>query len=250
MFVTNSDREWEKFGKNDAYYGVLTEEKFRKSNITDDVKEYFFETGRNHIQSTLAQVRQHVDEDFIVKRALDFGCGVGRIAIPLAGIAESVTGVDISDSMLDEARSNSHTRALENIEFIKADETLSIVQGKYNFIHSFIVFQHIPVQRGEKVFSLLLDKLESGGVCVAHFTYGKASKLNRLTSFLSNHVPLAGNILNLLKGKHFSAPRMQMNDYNLNRLLSFIQREAVSNCFLDFTDHGGAFGVTLYFKKL
>ncbi|WP_444917106.1 class I SAM-dependent methyltransferase [Microbulbifer sp. JMSA003] len=250
MFIADSDKEWEKFGKEDAYYGVLTEEKFRKENLTDSAKQDFFKTGQSHVHNILTKVKQHVDDGFVVKRALDFGCGVGRVAIPLAYITEDVTGVDISDSMLMEAKKNSHEQGLKNIEFVKADEKLSLVQRKFNFIHSFIVFQHIPVKKGQRLFSLLLDKLESGGVCVAHFSYAKTSKLKRLTSFLSSTVPFSGNILNLLKGEPFMAPRMQMNNYDLNKLLSQIQREAMSHCYLDFTDHGGALGVTFYFKKL
>ena len=46
---------------------------------------------------------------------LDFGCGIGRVAIALAPLARQVLGVDISPAMLDEA----HRRAgaLPNVRF-------------------------------------------------------------------------------------------------------------------------------------
>ncbi len=80
-------------------------------------------------------------------RALDFGCGVGRLVIPLSKIAESVTGVDVSESMLNEAISNCDNQNVNNANFIKADDNLSMLSGKYDFIHSYIVFQHIPTKR-------------------------------------------------------------------------------------------------------
>ena len=37
-------------------------------------------------------------------RALDFGCGAGRLTRALAARFESVVGVDVADAMLDKAR--------------------------------------------------------------------------------------------------------------------------------------------------
>jgi hypothetical protein len=37
------------------------------------------------------------------------------------------------------------------------------LKGKYDFIHSYIVFQHIPVERGKRIFEKLLAHLETGG---------------------------------------------------------------------------------------
>ena len=48
MFNRNTDREWEKFGANDPYYGVLTHEKFHKANLTDENKKYI--DGLKYIQ--------------------------------------------------------------------------------------------------------------------------------------------------------------------------------------------------------
>lgn len=42
------------------------------------------------------------------RRILELGCGTGRVAIPIARDGHEVTGIDISDSMLDEARNKAH----------------------------------------------------------------------------------------------------------------------------------------------
>ena len=44
-------------------------------------------------------------------------------------------------------------------------------------------------------------------------------------------------------------PEMQMNPYNVNELLFFIQSQDIRNLYVEFTDHGGELGVFLYFQK-
>lgn len=51
---------------------------------------------------------------------LELGCGTGRVAIPLAKAGFSVTGIDISDSMLSQAKKKAETENVE-IEWIKGD---------------------------------------------------------------------------------------------------------------------------------
>ena len=51
---------------------------------------------------------------------LELGCGTGRLAIPLCRTGFAVTGTDVSDSMLREARQKSRQAHLE-IEWLKAD---------------------------------------------------------------------------------------------------------------------------------
>lgn len=41
---------------------------------------------------------------------------------------------------------------------------------------------------------------------------------------------------------------MQMNEYNINRVLEKIQGLGVKHCHLEFSDHDVK-GVTIYFKK-
>jgi 2-polyprenyl-3-methyl-5-hydroxy-6-metoxy-1,4-benzoquinol methylase len=138
MLYNNSDDEWEKFGKDDPYYGVVSDDKYRNTNLTTDAKEVFFMSGLDYVEHILQKIRQHINPVFSIKRALDFGCGVGRLVIPLSKLSENVTGIDISDSMLCEARKNCDSRDIKNVTLLKSDDCLSLLSGKYDFIHSFI----------------------------------------------------------------------------------------------------------------
>ena len=249
MFNSNTDSAWEKFGREDPYFGVLTKDKFRKTNITADNKQEFFESGYRHVDRLVKTIKGHIDPNFTVKRALDFGCGVGRIVIPLANVADYVVGVDVSESMLREAKRNCGTRSMRNVDFVKSDDQLSNLDGKFNFIHSFIVFQHIPVRRGESLFSNLLEFLDDGGVCAIHVTYEKSYSAKKLGPWIRENIPLAKYLVNLARGRRPTSPQMQMNSYYMNRLFSILQKAKISEFHAEFTDHEGALGAVLFFRK-
>ncbi len=249
MLKDTTDSEWEELGATDPYYSVITQERFRKDRLTDEARAEFFRSGQKYIDEVLDTIQRLIEPSFQPKRALDFGCGVGRLVIPLAGVAERVTGVDVSDSMLEEARRNCEARRIGNIDFVRSDDVLSRLTESYDFIHSIIVFQHIPVARGEILFGNLLDRLADGGVCVAHFTYGKTYAPKILGPWIKRHVPLTRAVINLLKGRNLNAPEMQMNDYDLNRLVRVMQDRGVRAFHAQLTDHGGDLGVLLYFRK-
>jgi 2-polyprenyl-3-methyl-5-hydroxy-6-metoxy-1,4-benzoquinol methylase len=263
----NTDVEWEKWGKNDPYYGVITHEKYRSQNLTEETKMEFFESGRRDINFVLEVCRRHFDQSFSPIKVLDFGCGVGRLVIPFAEIAEHVVGLDVSDSMLKEARNNCNEYSVQNVSLIKSDDNLSSLDGKFDLIHSFIVFQHIPIERGRRIFTNLLKHLKEGGICAIQITYSKAifrenhgvphvgltitklkSKVKRLIRTLLKDVKSL--VSSLVISESFSQnPEMQMNPYNINELFFLIQSEGIHNIYVRFTDHGGELGVYLFFQK-
>ncbi len=212
-------------------------------------RDEFFKSGFLEIDRVLNTVRQHIDQNFAIKRALDFGCGVGRLVIPLAHLSQEVTGVDVSASMLDEARNNCIQRSLTNVDFVKSDDGLSLLKGKYNLIHSHIVFQHIPVSRGVQIFEKLLSHLDDGGVCVVHFTYANEHMLNGIVAAIKKYVPYASNFINLLRGRNFFAPQMQMNSYDMNRIFRTMQTLKIPSCYTEFLQDESTLGLVLYFKS-
>jgi hypothetical protein len=89
---------------------------------------------------------------------------------------------------------------------------------------------------------------------VVHFTYAKGRGIGRVVEPFKRWIPyavilLARRFLNLLRGRSVFAPHMQMNSYALNRLFLDIQTAGVLECHSRLTDHGGALGVVLFFRK-
>ena len=182
----DTDRSWESHGRHEAYYGVLSADRFRNKNLSDAVIADFMASGEGHIDDILAFAEKSfgpVDKN----RALDFGCGVGRLLLPLARRFGHATGLDISDSMLAETRRNAGRAGISNITLAHTPENLT-ASDSYDFIHSVIVLQHIPTVRGENLIAALLERLAPGGVAALHVNLKlKRGRSRSLGSWLRRH---------------------------------------------------------------
>jgi 2-polyprenyl-3-methyl-5-hydroxy-6-metoxy-1,4-benzoquinol methylase len=250
MVTLNSDRDWECFATIDPYYAVATHEKFRRENLNEDVLREFFEVGQRHVEQIFKIIHTYFEPGFRPSRALDFGCGVARLVMPLARLCTSVVGVDVSESMLLEAKRNCEKRHISNVEFIKGDDELARVSGLFDLINSHVVFQHIPTRRGERLLRRLIALLEDRGIGVLHFAYATESpRIKKAVQALRKSVPGVHGVLNLLQGKVFDYPQMQGNRYHLNTIFRILQANGCADLYVRFTDYPGNYGVILFFRK-
>ena len=251
MFETSTDKAWNALGAEKPYYSAVTSGEFLENSDTEKMVARFMATGEESIRTVFEIIHAGIDKAFRPKRAVDFGCGPGRFVIALATRCAEVVGLDISDPMLNEAEKNVRARNIGNVTLAKSDDDLSELHGFYDLIHSYIVFQHIPVIRGEQILTRLLDHLAREGIAVLHFTYARqASVQRRVVHAARKYVPLGNGIVNVLQGQKFSHPMMQMNAYDLNRLFKIVQTRGyvVEKC--QFTSHsGGHLGVVLYIRN-
>ncbi len=262
----NTDTAWEEWGARDPYYGVLTHPQYRAAVLTPEAKEEFFAMGRWHADRVLATCRRHLDADFNPRRVLDFGCGVGRLLIPFAQVAQEVVGVDISPSMLAEARRNCDERGLQHVTLLPSDDALSAVQGQFDLVHSSIVLQHIDVQRGRLLFQRLVERVAPGGCGALHVTFAwdiYASTFGHPPAPVLPPPPSAAARLKQAVRSWLSRPppppppapdpatqdpEMQMHYYNLSELMFIAQRVGTHHVVTELTDHGGALGAFLFFQ--
>jgi 2-polyprenyl-3-methyl-5-hydroxy-6-metoxy-1,4-benzoquinol methylase len=254
--TTDSDRVWKYYGHVDPYFGVLTADRFRRETFDQAAREEFFDSGRRYITETLATVGDRLLPGFRPTRALDFGCGVGRLLIPLAEQADYVVGVDVSEGMLAEAERNLERAGVSNYTLVMSDDALSQVEGTFDLIHSSMVFQHIPPSRGETIVQAMLDRLEAGGVGVLDFTYAYARGSRSWRSSLNTlyqRVPILHGIRNLARGERFGNPLMQMNTYDLNRIMCLLQEAGCPDAHVILTERLAyrlpLYAVILYFRR-
>ena len=57
------------------------------------------------------------------EKVIDIACGTGAQIFEIAGIASTVTGVDLSDSMINHAKNTCKKRGVSNAEFFVCDAT-------------------------------------------------------------------------------------------------------------------------------
>ena len=251
LFPGNTEKQWESWGEQDPYFGVLTSRIYHRDCLTDDSLEQFFASGRDHVDSLLQEIRIRIDPEFEPKMGLDFGCGVGRVLVPLAQVCETVVGVDISPAMLAEAEKNCGSNHLGNVRLILSDDDLFGVEGEFDFIHSFLVFQHIRPERGLKLVRKLVGLLAEGGVGALQFHYftGPTSILSRMADWAYDHIPFTFGVRNILKGEPFKTPRMQMNLYDLNAITAILQEAGCNRVGLKFNRKRDHYGVMFLFRK-
>lgn len=251
VFEKNTNRDWEKIGKSDPYFGVLTVDQYKTASLTEDEIKKFFLTGETYVEDILKTIHEKIDKDFVPKHALDFGCGVGRILLPLSRRVETITGIDVSLGMVNEAARNCQAFNVTNSKLIRSDGFSIGVTEKYDFIHSFIVFQHIPVKQGMHLFNEMLDHLEENGVGVIHFTYyRKASRIFGLVYSLIIRSSIFSGLWNFLRGDPITAPILQMNMYDPGELLRVLQDCNCHNIHISFTKHNDVFyGILIFFQK-
>jgi SAM-dependent methyltransferase len=105
----------------------------------------FFATGDaeiEHVLSVADALRRPLARD----RALDFGCGVGRLTRALGRRFDRAVGVDISEVMV--ARASRLNRQVPACEFRLnlAPDLAQLETGSFDFVYSSFVLQHLPSQ--------------------------------------------------------------------------------------------------------
>jgi SAM-dependent methyltransferase len=82
----------------------------------DEVAAEYDEDKSPEYNECVALVLEHAAPD-ASDTVLDLGCGTGAIALGLADDARRVVGRDISEGMLDQARTKAEERGIENADF-------------------------------------------------------------------------------------------------------------------------------------
>lgn len=247
------DNSWEQFGKNDPYWAVLTSPQFKTNNLDENSLNEFFETGEEHVCNVFLNLKKYFPLDNVsnIKTALDFGCGTGRILIPFVNRLQNVVGVDISVPMLKEAKKNLDKRGITNVKLLQSNDiTKTNFTHSFDFIHTFIVLQHIPQDYGYTIIDKLISLLNMGGFGMIHFTYYKKKPAWKNIAYnLKRRYKLGRQLANLLQGKAINTPFMQMNSYDLVKVLDIFRKYKIDNIIINLVKDGDFLGACVYFKK-
>jgi 2-polyprenyl-3-methyl-5-hydroxy-6-metoxy-1,4-benzoquinol methylase len=136
-------QEWNEIAEVDPMWAILSRPDKKHSKWS---AEEFYETGREEIDAAVALVEKS-DAHLKWNAALDFGCGVGRLSAALSDRFVSVTGVDISSSMIDQARTSWTSKS--NLTFVVNErrDLAVFADASFDFVYSARVLQHMPTQQ-------------------------------------------------------------------------------------------------------
>jgi SAM-dependent methyltransferase len=140
MALKRHKREWEELGSLDPLWAVLTDPDRRLGGWDERA---FFETGERVVER-LMRDGDRFGYPRRRERALDFGCGVGRLSRALAARFEECHGVDISESMIQRARELN--AQVPGLRFTVNDspDLRFFPNDHFDLVCSYIALQHLP----------------------------------------------------------------------------------------------------------
>jgi SAM-dependent methyltransferase len=86
---------------------------------------------------------------------LDLGTGTGLIALALAEVADYVVGRDISDGMIEQARSKAADSGIENVEFGYGEFRDPHYDGEVDVIVSNFALHHLPDEEKREAIEVI-----------------------------------------------------------------------------------------------
>jgi SAM-dependent methyltransferase len=148
MSMEDQHRDWNALARLDPFWAVLShpDKKFGRWDLDE-----FLASGRGDVERILATGERYgVPQRW--ETALDFGCGLGRLAPHLAPHFTLYLGVDISEEMVERARG--FHQELHGCRFSADPSTLDdVADGHFDLVVSLYVLQHV------RTAALVLDQL-------------------------------------------------------------------------------------------
>ena len=132
-------RAWNDWGLIDPLWAILTEPDLKHGRWD---LEQFWRLGEDEItrvMSTAATLGYPAGN----AAALDFGCGVGRLTRAMTGHFSHCTGVDVAETMIEQARRLIDRPACTFL----VNETNDLAwfeDSTFDFVYSALVLQHLP----------------------------------------------------------------------------------------------------------
>ncbi len=228
--MPRGDHDWEIVASREPFFGVVGYDDFRMSRLDAAARERFYASGEEDI----ARILSYFDADIGARpagRALDFGCGVGRLTRAIAGVMDQVVGYDVAPSMIALAR-----------DVVPANVALTtdFPAGPFDWINSYIVFQHIPPAEG----LLLIDRCLAAAAPCAFISLQVTGWREGRQPSRAPHA-LAARWLERRMHRRSGAsadPLIRMYDYSFSDILQRLASHGFERVALRHTRHGGHHG--------
>jgi SAM-dependent methyltransferase len=159
MNLQDLQQHWDAFGRQDPMWAILTDPARKGRRWT---APEFFATGAEEIGGFMVEA-EALGLPRHRRRALDFGCGLGRLTQALAVHADSVLGLDVAPSMIEQARAfNQHGPRVE-YRVQAAPPFAGVADRTVDLVYSGRVLQHIAPEYARCYIRELARVLAPGG---------------------------------------------------------------------------------------
>ena len=156
-------KNWHEYGRRDPLWAIKSVQKKINRRWKE---EEFFRTGEEEIAEVMNQAGRIKGVSFGRGRALDFGCGVGRLTQALCRYFDECCGVDIAPSMITLAERYNRHGARCRYYLNPTDDLRLFEDESFDFIYSSLVLQHIRREYSERYVREFVRVLARGGLAV------------------------------------------------------------------------------------
>jgi SAM-dependent methyltransferase len=207
-------RDWVRLGEEDPLWAVYVAADKRGGRWDP---EQFLQTGRADVAESVAWLTE-LGAGPRWGRALDFGCGAGRLSQALAEHADEVVGVDVSPPMLEVARGLDDTGRCTFV-LNESQDLGQFPAESFDLVYSELVLQHLPRAAIDGYLAEFVRVLRPGGVALLQCT------TRPLWTFKGTVWRLApGWLVRLAQRKFLGYPApMRMTPYAPARLRSVVE---------------------------
>ncbi len=162
MNIDRLRHDWERWGRTDPLYAILTDPR-GKGGRWDQAE--FFALGVRDIENMLGDL-DRLGLSPRRGKALDFGCGVGRLTQALARHFDAVTGVDISAAMIERARRfNGHGARCAYLVNTRPDLGV-LPDANFDLVCTVLTLQHMEPSLAAGYVREFVRVLRPGGILV------------------------------------------------------------------------------------
>lgn len=140
MEIDVQAQDWNELAQLDPHWAILTASGKRFGGWDS---EEFFATGTAEANAFMLRVEE-LGLPQQRGRALDFGCGLGRMTRALAAHFDPCIGVDISEEMVRGARDANADVTGISFEVNHATDLKRFDDASFDLVYSMIVLQHVP----------------------------------------------------------------------------------------------------------
>jgi SAM-dependent methyltransferase len=242
--------DWEELARREPYFPVLTNEGFLGVESSSIASTEFFDTGEADISSLLGAIASLLGREIPLTSALDFGCGAGRLTLPLARRAVRVVACDVAPTMLAHARQNAEGAGLHNVTFIESGELARLPRGCFDFVCSLLVLQYIPPAVGYGLIRTLLSLLAPGGIAALDVTLERpGGRLRRLARSMRGRSRFVHRVAGGVRRERPRLPYMQVNEYDERVVDRELETAGARVAGRFTTRHGDTNGAVLIIEK-
>ena len=143
--------DWNERAREDANYYVA----FGRRDQDDNE---FLSTAADVVRDLEGELkRMPAEPPGSSRRALEIGCGPGRLMRPMSRHFAEIHGVDVSDEMIAQARAKLKDIPWARAHHASGSDLADFPADHFDFVYSYAVFQHIP--SAEVVFSYLRETI-------------------------------------------------------------------------------------------